>query len=73
MRTDCLVFLMSTRAWQAFFTSDIGLAYGFGGGVDIKISDKLSVRGGQVDYINIRSSGVGTHNLRMSFGVVAGW
>ena len=55
------------------FTSDIGLAYGFGGGVDIKLSDKLSVRGGQVDYINIRSSGVGTHNLRISTGIVAGW
>ena len=55
------------------FTSDIGLAYGFGGGVDIKISDRLSVRAGQVDYINIRLSGLGTHNLRVGGGIVAGW
>ena len=55
------------------FTSYIGLAYGFGGGVDIKISDKLSVRAGQVDYINIRRSGVGSNNIRLSFGIVAGW
>ncbi len=55
------------------FTSDVGLAYGFGGGVDIKISDKLSVRAGQVDYINIRLSGLGTHNIRVGGGIVAGW
>ena len=55
------------------FTSDIGLAYGFGGGMDVKISDKLSVRAGQVDYINIRLSGVGTNNIRVSGGIVAGW
>jgi hypothetical protein len=47
-------------------------AYGFGGGVDVKISDKLAIRAGQVDYINLRISGVGTNNLRMSFGIVAG-
>jgi hypothetical protein len=55
------------------FASDIGLAYGFGGGVDVKLSDKLSVRAGQVDYINIRLSGLGTHNLRISTGIVAGF
>ncbi len=55
------------------FASDIGLAYGFGGGVDVKLSDKLSVRAGQVDYINIRLAGLGTHNMRISTGIVAGW
>ena len=54
------------------FNSYIGLAYGVGGGVDIKISDKLSVRAAQVDYINIRRFGVGSNNIRMSFGIVAG-
>lgn len=54
------------------FNSDIGLAYGFGGGVDVKISDKLAIRAGQVDYLNLRISGAGTNNLRMSFGIVAG-
>jgi hypothetical protein len=40
--------------------------------VDVKISDKLAIRAGQVDYLNLRISGVGTNNLRMSFGIVAG-
>ena len=55
------------------FNSDIGLAYGFGGGVDIKMSDKLAIRAGQVDYLNIRLAGVGSHNLRVSTGIVAGF
>ncbi len=55
------------------FVSDIGLSYGFGGGVDVKISDRLAVRAGQVDYINIRLAGVGSHNIRVSSGIVAGW
>ncbi len=54
-------------------TSDIGQAYGAGGGVDIKISEKLAIRAAQVDYINIRLSGVGSNNLRVSSGIVAGW
>ncbi len=52
--------------------SNLGLTYGFGGGVDVKISDKLAIRAGQVDYLNLRISGAGTNNLRMSFGIVAG-
>jgi hypothetical protein len=55
-----------------FSVSNIGLAYGFGGGVDIRISEKLAVRAAQFDYINIRVSGVGSNNLRLSFGIVAG-
>ncbi len=55
------------------FTSDIGLAYGVGGGVDVRISEGLTVRAGQVDYINIRLAGVGSHNIRVSTGIVAGW
>jgi len=55
------------------FTSDVGLAYGFGGGVDVKISEGLAIRAGQVDYINIRLAGLGTNNIRVSFGIVAGW
>jgi len=57
----------------AVFTSDMGQAYGAGGGVDIKLSDRLSIRAAEFDYINIRLSGVGSHNLRVSSGIVAGW
>ncbi len=55
------------------FVSDIGLAYGFGGGMDVRISERLTVRAGQFDYINIRLAGVGSNNLRISTGIVAGW
>ena len=53
--------------------SDMGQAFGAGGGVDIKISDRFSIRAAEVDYINIRLSGVGSNNLRVSSGIVAGW
>ena len=55
------------------FISDIGLAYGVGGGVDVRITDRFAIRAGQVDYINIRLSGVGSNNIRVSSGIVAGW
>ncbi len=55
------------------FTSDMGQAFGAGGGVDIKISDSLAIRAAEVDFINIRLSGVGSNNLRVSSGIVAGW
>ncbi len=55
------------------YTSDVGLAYGFGGGMDVRISERLTVRAGQLDYINIRLAGVGSNNIRISTGIVAGW
>lgn len=49
-----------------------GLAYGGGGGVDLKISDELAVRVVQVDFIRIE---VGTFadQIRTSFGIVRRW
>ncbi len=55
------------------FTGNIGPAYGAGGGVDVKISDRLAIRAAQVDYINIRIPGVGANNLRLSVGIVSVW
>ncbi len=55
------------------FDSDVEPAYGGGGGVDIKISDRLAVRAAQFDYVNHRSSVFGSDYIRLSFGIVAGW
>jgi hypothetical protein len=41
--------------------------------MDVRISERLTVRAGQVDYLNIRLAGVGSNNLRISTGIVAGW
>ncbi len=55
------------------FGSDVEPAYGVGGGVDVKISEKLAVRAAQFDYVNHRSSTFGSDYIRLSFGIVAGW
>ncbi len=52
---------------------DTGLAYGFGGGLDVTISENLALRVAQVDYGRIRSFGEGTNNLRVSVGIVGKW
>jgi hypothetical protein len=48
----------------------------FGGGVDVSVSEKISVRAFQADYENIRVKNSltfqneGTNNFRLSFGIV---
>jgi hypothetical protein len=50
--------------------SDTGLAGAFGGGLDIKLSDKIDLRAVQVDYNPIRISGSTDHNVRFGIGLV---
>ena len=54
--------------------SDNAFAMAVGGGVDAKISNRFSVRLGQLDYLMTRfnegTGGSGQHNLRFSTGVV---
>jgi len=47
-----------------------GLAGAFGGGLDIKVSDKIDIRAIQVDYNPIRFDGQTDHNFRFGFGVI---
>jgi hypothetical protein len=42
-----------------------------GGGVDVKVNDKIAVRG-EVDYRFLRNSGVNLNEIRFSFGLVFG-
>ena len=50
--------------------SDTGLAGAFGGGLDVKLSDKVDLRAFQVDYNPIRLNGSINHNARFGVGLV---
>jgi hypothetical protein len=50
--------------------SETGLAGAFGGGVDIKITDKIDFRAIQLDYNPVRADGSIDHNLRIGVGLV---
>jgi len=48
-----------------------GFATQLGGGVDVRMSDKLAIRAGQFDWMSFRSNGSGSNNnFRYSAGVV---
>ncbi len=51
-------------------TSDTGVAGAFGGGLDIKAGDRISIRAFQVDYNPIRISGSTSNNVRFGAGIV---
>lgn len=50
--------------------SETGLAGAFGGGLDIKLSDRIDLRAIQVDYNPIRFSGSTDNNFRIGIGIV---
>lgn len=60
---DCS-FLTSTDE------SETGLAGAFGGGLDIKLSNRIDLRAVQVDYNPIRFDGGTQHNVRIGIGLV---
>ena len=47
-----------------------GLGMAFGGGLDLRLNDRLDIRAVQVDWNPIRSGGVTTNNLRFGVGIV---
>ena len=61
------------------FADDKDLALGFGGGVDIKASDRFAIRAIQLDYLPFRDRDFFTgdkewrHNVRASVGVTFRW
>lgn len=60
-----------TSASTVFFrSSDTGLAGSFGGGLDIKINDKIDFRAIQVDYNPIYSDSRVNNNFRFGIGIV---
>lgn len=50
--------------------SDTGLAGAFGGGLDIRLNDKIQIRAFQIDYNPIRIEGSVQHNARFGAGIV---
>lgn len=60
-----------TNASTVFFkSSDTGIAGAFGGGLDIKINDKIDFRAIQVDYNPIYSDSRVNNNFRFGVGIV---
>lgn len=51
-------------------TSETGFAGAFGGGLDVKLNDRIDIRVIQVDYNPIRFDDFTTHNVRFGFGFV---
>ena len=52
-----------------FSTSTVGFATAFGGGVDARVNDRISIRIVQVDYAPVFYPGA-AHNVRVSTGIV---
>ena len=50
--------------------TETGLAGAFGGGIDIKVSDRVDIRAIQVDYNPIKFDGGTTNNVRFGIGLV---
>jgi opacity protein-like surface antigen len=53
-----------------FKNSDTGFAGAFGGGLDIKLSDKINLRAIQVDYNPMRVNDRTFNNVRFGIGIV---
>ena len=53
-----------------FTESETGFAGAFGGGLDIRASDRIDIRVIQVDYNPMRISGQTLHNFRIGVGIV---
>jgi opacity protein-like surface antigen len=51
------------------FGSTTNLALGFGGGVDVNVSDSIGIRLFQLDYLPVRADGEWFHNLRAQVGI----
>lgn len=51
-------------------SSDSGLAGAIGGGLDIKINEKVNFRAIQVDYNPMRINNFTNHNIRFGIGIV---
>lgn len=53
-----------------FRDSESSLSMAFGGGLDVRVSRRFSIRAFQVDYNPMRKNGETSNNIRFSFGVV---
>jgi len=73
VRTKFSDVVCPTGADCTFFNDDFsetGLAGAFGGGLDVRLNDKISIRAIKLDYNPIKLDGGVTHNVRIGVGVV---
>ncbi len=61
--TDPSITLPATTVW----------ASAFGGGADLRLTDKISVRLAQVDHLRTHFAGYHQNNFRLTMGVVIGF
>lgn len=55
---------------RGFNRTNTGLAFAVGGGVDVKLSEKVSLRAIQADYLQTRVFNSTQNNLRLGVGLV---
>lgn len=65
VRTNCPTCTIPT-----FKVSDSGIAGAIGGGLDIKLSDKVNFRAIQIDYNPMRVNNTTYNNVRFGIGIV---
>ncbi len=53
--------------------ADSAFALGFGGGMDVNVSDSIGIRVFQFDYIPSHSRGMWHHDVRFGSGIVYKW
>ena len=66
----CIAISPSPCPPNDFTESETGFAGAFGGGIDIRASDKIDIRVIQIDYNPMRISGQTLHNFRFGVGIV---
>lgn len=62
--------ICTTNNFTSQTLTDTGFAGAFGGGLDVRLTDRLDIRVIQADYNPIWFSGGVTHNARFGFGIV---
>jgi hypothetical protein len=67
---DVCVAIFPSPCPGDFTESETGFAGAFGGGIDIRASDRIDIRVIQVDYNPMRISGSTLHNFRIGVGIV---
>lgn len=60
----------ATVAGQRLSASDTGFSSAFGGGMDVRVNDRLAIRAFQIDYFRPNFFGEAHHRGRLAFGVV---
>ena len=55
---------------KPLFTVENNFAMAFGGGIDVKVNDRVSVRPVQLDYVGVRRYSTIENNIRYSAGIV---